>query len=124
MKKIKLHIVFAIMFLAISACERENDKNPMLIGKWQGVEWLAFGKPSGNDANQVHFEFKADGNYTAGFGSQQESGTWRTVNDKLYTTASDRKEIMVKILELDSTVLKFEMNRGGQQETMKLNRVQ
>lgn len=114
--------LFALVLLTsvLPACQRDNDNNPALIGKWQGKEWLIFGKPSGQDAARVSFEFTADGNYSAAFGDQQENGVWRTVKDKLYTTAKDKKEIMVKILQLDDTTLKFEMNRGGQQETLEL----
>lgn len=122
----KLHRLFVIILLlaAFSACEQANDKNPDLIGKWQGKEWLIFGEASGQDATKVHFEFNTDGSYSASFGDQQERGVWRTVDDKLYTKAEGRKEFPVKILRLDQSVLKFEMNRGGQEETIEFNRVQ
>ncbi|MEQ1745770.1 MAG: lipocalin family protein [Saprospiraceae bacterium] len=110
--------------LALTACKRENDNNPALIGKWQGKEWLAFGKPIGEDATQVTFEFTADGDYSANFGSQRERGEWRTLKDKLYTKAQGRQEIMVKILKLDATTLLFEMNRVGQKETLELTKAQ
>ena len=104
------------------ACKRVNDKNPELVGRWQGTEWLIFGKPSVQDATQVGFEFLADGTYTATYGQQIESGVWRTDKSRLYTTGEGRKEIMVKILKLDKERLKFEMNRAGQQETIELIR--
>ncbi|TNE48163.1 MAG: hypothetical protein EP344_19065 [Bacteroidetes bacterium] len=127
MNKTKYSIGLVLMFLllfALVACERANDKNPDLIGDWQGREWLIFNKPSGLDASKVTFSFTADGAYAAAFGDQQEQGVWRTDKDKLYTTAEGKKEIMVKILQLDSALLKFEMNRGGQQETIELGRKQ
>lgn len=113
-----------IGLLALAACKRANDNNPALIGKWQGKEWLVFGKPIGEDASQVEFEFTAEGDYSARFGSQEESGVWRTQKEKLYTTAQGEKEIVVKILQLDATTLKFEMNRGGRQETLELTKTQ
>lgn len=119
-----LYLFSAGLMLILTACQPENDKNPALFGKWQGKEWLVFGKPSAQDAARVQFEFREDGAYTAAFGAQNESGVWRTVGDKLYTTADGRKEIMVKILTVDVSVLKFEMNRGGQQETLELTKVQ
>lgn len=112
------------LLLFVTACQPENDKNPALFGKWQGKEWLIFDRPSGQDATQVFFEFGEDGAYSAGFGEQSEKGLWRTVGDKLYTTAEGRKEIMVKIQTLNSATLKFEMNRGGQQETIELIKIQ
>ncbi|MCW5922217.1 MAG: lipocalin family protein [Saprospiraceae bacterium] len=116
--KIKLLILFSIV--AMAACQPANDKNPALLGQWQGTEWLIFDKPSGMDASQVHFEFKDDGTYTASFGNQNQSGVWRTEKDKLYTTETGKKEIMVKLLNADGASLDFEMNRGGQKETLKL----
>ncbi len=122
MKYTRIFILF--LTLALPACKRVNDNNPALIGKWQGKEWLVFGKPMDQDAAQVAFEFTAEGDYSAQFGSEEESGVWRTEKDKLYTTAQGKKEIMVKILQLDATTLKFEMNRGGQQETLELTKAQ
>ena len=116
--KIKRLILIAIV--ALISCQKTNDKNPALLGEWQGTEWLIFDKPSDIDAAQVHFEFKEDGTYTAQFGNQNQSGTWRTEKDKLYTTETGKKEIMVKLLKADGTNLDFEMNRGGQKETLRL----
>lgn len=123
-KKQYLLLPLLLLTMAFAACRRTNDNNPALLGKWQGKEWLVFGKPAGRDAARVFFEFTADGNYSAGFGEQTESGVWRTDKDKLYTTAKDKKEIMVKILKLDSEMLLLEMNRGGQQETLELTKKQ
>lgn len=114
-------LIIALAIASLTACQPVNDKNPALLGQWQGTEWLIFDKPSEEmDAAQVLFEFKEDGTYTASFGNQNQSGTWRTDNDKLYTTETGKREIMVKILKADSTALDFEMNRGGQEETLKL----
>jgi hypothetical protein len=114
------HIILLFAILALAACQKTNDKNPALLGKWQGTEWLIFDKPSGMDATQVNFEFKDDGSYTAQFAAQNQSGTWRTEKDKLYTQETGKQEIMVKLLKIDATGLDFEMNRGGQKETLKL----
>lgn len=111
---------FAIALLALSACQKANDKNPALLGQWQGTEWLIMDQPSGMDATQVHFEFKEDGSYAAQFGDQKQAGTWRTEKDKLYTTETGKKEILVKLLKYDGAALDFEMNRGGQKEVLKM----
>lgn len=118
--KIKGLILIAV--LAAVSCQKVNDKNPALLGRWQGTEWLIFDKPSGMDASQVHFEFKDDGTYSAQFGEQKQAGTWRTEKDKLYTTETGKKEIMVKLLKADGAILEFEMNRGGQKETLKMTK--
>lgn len=119
-----LYPLIVCVAFVLAGCQPENDKNTALIGKWQGTEWLIFDEPSGQDAAKVYFEFRPDGTYEAGMGVQSEKGVWRTSGDKLYTTAEGRKEIMVKMLEASPAVLKFEMNRGGQQETLILKKVQ
>lgn len=113
-------LTIALALVAITACQKANDKNPALLGKWQGTEWLIMDKPSGMDATQVSFEFKEDGMYSAQFGTQKQAGIWRTENDKLYTTETGKKEILVKLLKYDGAALDFEMNRGGQKEILKL----
>lgn len=105
---------------SLMACQKTNDKNPVLFGQWQGTEWLIMDRPGGMDAAQVSFEFKENGNYSAAFGNQTQNGTWRTDKDKLYTTETGKKEIMVKLLKADGQVLEFEMNRSGQKEILKL----
>ncbi|MFN0036592.1 MAG: lipocalin family protein [Saprospiraceae bacterium] len=91
-------IGIALATLALASCQKANDKNPALLGKWQGTEWLIFDKPSDMDATQVHFEFKEDGTFTALFADQMKSGTWRTEKDKLYTKETGKQEILVKLL--------------------------
>lgn len=117
--KIKILSLFLVC-LFFTACQKVNDKNPALLGTWQGTEWLIMDKPSDMDATQVQFEFKEDGSYTAQFGKQSQTGTWRTEKDKLYTTETGKQEILVKLLKYDGSNLDFEMNRGGQKETLKL----
>ncbi len=118
------HIILAFTILALAACQKTNDKNPALLGKWQGTEWLIFDKPSGMDASKVEFEFNPDGSYEAEFADQKQAGIWRTEKDKLYTQETGKQEIMVKLLKMDATNLDFEMNRGGQKETLKLKKNQ
>ncbi len=118
----KYFILFLGLVLLLTNCQKVNDKNPALLGKWQGAEWLIMDKPSGMDASKVHFEFNEDGSYAAQFGNQNQTGVWRTEKDKLYTTESGKQEIMVKLLKIEPTSLDFEMNRGGQKEILKLNK--
>ena len=117
-----LRFLFLSAVLFLANCRQANDRNPLLVGKWQGAEWLIFDQPSGMDAAQVFFEFRTDGSYVADFGKQHQQGTWRTEKDKLYTTEEGKKEIMVKLLKVDAASLEFEMNRGGQKETLKLGK--
>jgi len=113
-------LTIALTLTTLIACQKVNDKNPALLGNWQGTEWLIMDKPSGIDAAQVSFKFNEEGTYTAKFGDQIQSGTWRTEKDKLYTQETGKKEILVKLLKYDGATLDFEMNRGGQKEILKL----
>ena len=117
------YAILILLFSAFIACEKVNDKNPALLGQWQGTEWLIEDKPSGIDAAQVHFEFMEDGAYKAEFGNQKQSGTWRTEKDKLYTLETGKKEILVKLLKADFSSLDFEMNRGGRKEILKMSKM-
>lgn len=118
--KLKLIILLS---LALAACKNPNEKKNAIIGQWQGTDWLLDGKPSGMDASQVHFNFKDDGTYSANFGEQKQSGTWRFENEKLYTTLTGRPELEITVLKADGTVLEFEMGlRSGSKEGLKFKR--
>ncbi|MFN0214431.1 MAG: hypothetical protein ACKVT2_09270 [Saprospiraceae bacterium] len=113
-------LIIALTIMSILACKKVNDKNPALLGKWQGTEWLIMDKPSNLDATLVQFEFWEDGRFSAMFADQLKAGVWRTEKDKLYTKETGKEEIMVKLLKYDAVALEFEMNRGGQKEILKL----
>ncbi len=111
-----------MVILLISFCKKVNDKNPALLGHWHGTEWLVEGKPN-TDADMVQFDFMDDGTYKAQLGSgYSEVGTWRTESDKLYTTATGKQEIMVKLVNTSTNSLTFDMNRSGRKETLTLAR--
>ncbi len=114
-------LAFCLLVL-LAACQKKNDRNPQLVGNWQGISWLIEGKPSDIVAEQVHFEFQETGDFANGFGNQKSAGKWRTDGDKLYTIADGKAEILVKITKLDADTLRFDMNRGGRMETMTLLR--
>jgi hypothetical protein len=109
-----------LLLTGFMACQKPIERNPALFGNWVGEKWLIFDKPSDLDAKKVNFEFKDDGTYTSKFGEQGDSGVWHTEEDKLYTKAEGKKEIMVRLITADGTHLNFEMNRGGQKETLEL----
>jgi hypothetical protein len=120
MKKILLFSLITLFF----ACKQEKDpKTELLIGNWKGAAWNVAGKPSDFDASAVHFEFKADGTYSTGFGSQAENGTFKLKDNKLYTTATGNKiEKMVALPTLTKDTIIMDMNRQGQAETLVLTK--
>lgn len=106
------------------AVQTINDKNPAVLGKWQGTEWIFMGKPSGMDATQVNFEFKEDGTFKANFAEQHKSGTWRTKQDSMFTMEPGKREIPIRLLKSDGSGLVFEMDVKGNKEIIKFRKVQ
>lgn len=116
------NIIYTLLFCLalLGSCQPVNDKNVALLGRWEGTQWLINDEPSQQDPSKVYFEFNADGTYSAGYRTQGEKGIWRTHDDKLYTTAEGRKEMVVRFHLTDTSTLRFEMNRGGQPEIIEL----
>ena len=101
------------------ACKSDPKMDAaQLLGQWKGSAWMVFDKPADRDASAVNFTFEAGDKYTATYSEQQEKGVYRLEGNKLYTTAENKIEKMVKILRLNSDSLVFEMNRTGQEEKL------
>lgn len=108
---------FAILF-SLASCKEDDSKKPLLLGKWKGVAWKVNGKDAGRDASSVKFEFQVGDHYTAAYGEQAEKGTFRLAGDKLYTTAENKIEKMVKLAMLTADSLVMDMNRAGESEQL------
>ena len=115
-----MKIFSAIILLSIfcNSCNTENKNAPLIIGNWQAVQWLAAGKPSTHDPSATFFTFDNKAAYTFTYQGTVEKGTYKVDNTSLYTTAENQQEIMVNIAKLTTDSLIFEMNRGGQSETI------
>lgn len=114
-------ITFSFLMLVIAACNNAgNDK--LLLGKWNGAEWLIDGKPSNYDVKNTFFNFDSTGHYTFDYSGNNEKGTYKLENEMLFTTPDNEKEIMVKITKQTKDSLVFEMNRSGQPEQLTLIR--
>lgn len=107
------------ILMAFVAC-KQDDKSPLLYGKWQGASWTVSGQESGRDAAAVQFEFVADGSYSAVYGGQQEKGSFRLSGDKLYTTGENKIEKMVRLSKIAADTLVMDMNRVGTAEVLVL----
>ena len=97
---------------------KQDDKKPLLFGKWQATSWKVNGKESGRDYKSVNFEFKADDTYSTAFDSQTEKGTYRLSGDKLYTTGENKIEKMVKLSTFTADTIVMDMNRAGTSEEL------
>jgi Lipocalin-like domain len=113
------YLIIAFLLLMLS-CNNNSENNKLIIGNWSGAEWLVNGNPSDMNAKDTHFTFNDKGEYTFEYAGNKEKGTYKIENDMLFTTPVDEHEIMVKIIRLTKDSLIFDMNRGGQPETLTL----
>ena len=120
---------YTILLLTLFfACKSEPKINPeLIVGTWNGVDWRVQGKSSGRDAAAVFFVFapftgegSVEGTYMAAYGSQKEKGSYKLKGDKLYTTAEDKIEKVVRIVSISADTLVLGMNRMGQEEELVL----
>ncbi|TVQ44497.1 MAG: hypothetical protein EA362_09775 [Saprospirales bacterium] len=94
----------------------------MILGDWYGSSWIIDESQREYDASRVHFRFMEENQYTAQLGNREETGTYKLVDRMLYTHAEGQSEMAVRLLYLDENLLKMGMNRGGQMETLTLER--
>jgi len=98
-----------------------NELADDLVGTWTGISWNVEGREKPN-ANKVKFQFNADDTYTATYGSENESGTYRVFGRNLYTTAEGKLEKLVKFDFDEDLNLIFAMNRVGTAERIVLRK--
>lgn len=118
--------LIALLSILLFACKSAPKINPeLLIGTWNGVDWKVKGVSSGRDAESVFFVFAPfsdkqmnEGTYIAAFGDQKEKGSYKLTGDKLYTTAEDKVEKVVRIIHVNTDTLILGMNRMGQEEEL------
>lgn len=94
----------------------------MIVGKWSGIEWLVNGTPSDHTPGDAIFTFMDDGLYTFDYGGNIEKGKYYVTSGELFTTPDGGIKMMVKIPKITADTLVFDMNRGGQSETLTLIR--
>ena len=116
----KSNWLMAIIVLLLSSCNNNSENNKLIVGNWTGSEWLVDGAVSTRNPQDAHFTFNDKGAYSFEYADSKEAGTYKIENDMLFTTPAGQKEIMVKIVKLTKDSLVFDMNRGGQPETLTL----
>ena len=115
-----IKIIPFLLFLL--SCNTNSENNKLIIGIWTGAEWLVNGKPSDLNAQDTHFMFNDKGEYSYEYSGNKEKGKYIIEKDMLFTTPTGEQEIMVKIIKLTKDSLVFDMNRGGQPESLTLIR--
>ncbi len=113
------YLYLLLPFLLFAACSGSSD-NQQLYGSWQGHKWLIGEQAAERDATPVNFQFTPEGQYTAEFGAQSESGSYRLEGDKLYTDAEGQAQKMVQIRFTAPDTLRMDMNRAGTPEVLVL----
>jgi hypothetical protein len=108
-------------FLLLLACGNNKNKE-LIIGDWYGTEWNVNGKVSSLNEANTFFSFKNNGKYSLRFAGNAENGTYIVEKDNLFTRPYEQQEIMVRISKLTADSLVFDMNRGGEPETLTLLR--
>ncbi len=111
---------FIISILLISCIENKNAQ--LIIGHWNGAEWLQDGQPTNHNVSMTFFNFEKDGHYSYSYEESTENGTYKIENDMLFTRPEGQQEIMVKIAKLTTDTLVFDMSRGGNAEKLTLVR--
>lgn len=109
----------AFTLLLLGSCA-DTKNNKIIIGSWHGTQWVADGKPLNRNVETTYFTFTDKGTYTFENNGTTEAGTYKVEINNLFTTAKDKQEIMVKIVKLTNDSLVFDMNNGGQAETLTL----
>lgn len=115
---------WAVLILLIAqACGPKEDPATQVAGEWQGVRWTAGSGAVTDDPTRVVFIFQPPEHYAALLGNEQEeSGTYRVNDGRLYTLAEGREQMMVRFERPHPDTLTLLMNRGGRLETLVLGR--
>ena len=122
MKRSNLIVKIIPFLLFLLSCNNHSENNKLIVGNWSGTEWLINGNPSDRNVLGTHFTFNEKGAYSFEYSGNKEKGTYKIENDMLFTTPIGEQEIMVKIIKLTKDSLVFDMNRGGQPESLTLLR--
>lgn len=118
------HIIFFILFLILAACMSDTERAEQVVGEWQGVRWVTEGQPVTDEPTQVIFVFELPDQYAAIYGSQDEKGTFKVNDGRLYTQSDEEGSapMMVRFERPQEDTLTLKMNRGGRMEILVLGR--
>jgi len=105
-------LIFSVFI--ICSCADKYSKTDM-YGNWSVSMWQE--EVSGKlISNKMDMEFKADGMYAIDYGAKKEAGKYWISGEYLHTEADGKSEMSVRILNLTTDSLEFQMNRGGAME--------
>ena len=68
MKTLYRSLCFLFICVTVSSCGADNPNGKLIVGNWQGAEWLINNQPSERNVNETSFLFDDKGNYTFNYG--------------------------------------------------------
>jgi len=121
MKHLSSILLSLLLLLFLFSCDHSENKK-LIVGYWNGIEWLVEGHPSTHTPEDASFTFDSTGIYTFEYAGNIEKGTYYINNNQLFTTPEGGIKMMVKVKKFTQDTLIFDMNRGGQAERLTLIR--
>ena len=121
--KYRLSILLTCICFIFSCNKLDNT---LLHGKWKGVSMSEKGKKVDKGADKIEFNFFPNGTYSYEITGHKEAGTFKTFEDKLYTTDtlnSSRIEKVVQVANLTTDSLFINMNNAGISQQLKCYKV-
>lgn len=114
-------IVLALVLGTLISCS-SNEKYENIVGEWKCTSWVNKATNTNKCRDNVQFKFLPEKQYFSKLGNAKDSGNYKIVGDVLYATPSNKLELAVKILKLNSDTLKLKMNQAGNEEILTLIR--
>ncbi|MBK7344608.1 MAG: hypothetical protein IPJ06_16855 [Saprospiraceae bacterium] len=117
-------LCLVLTLMTVVSCGQDTPPAEQVAGEWQGVRWVTESQAVTDDPSQVIFVFEMPDKYAAIYGSQDEKGTFKVNDGRLYTQSDQAgaAPMMVRFERLQEDTLTLKMNRGGRMETLVLGR--
>ncbi len=119
LKKLIKTSLFLLVLVLFTSCQNVEFDTEKIYGEWKVVDWeiVTTGEKRGN---QMDMSFVKEDDYVVDYGSEKEEGKFWIRNQYLYTLENGEAEKKVKLLDLKTDTLSFQMNRAGEIENVLL----
>lgn len=119
LKKLIKTSLFPLVLVLFTSCQNVEFDTEKIYGEWKVVDWeiVTTGEKRGN---QMDLSFVKEDDYVVDYGSEKEEGKFWIRNQYLYTLENGEAEKKVKLLDLKTDTLSFQMNRAGEIENVLL----
>ena len=119
LKKLIKTSLFLLVLVLFTSCQNVEFDKEKIYGEWKVVDWeiVTTGEKRGN---QMDMSFVKEDDYVVDYGSEKEEGKFWIRNQYLYTLENGEAEKKVKLLDLKTDTLSFQLNRAGEIENVLL----